>query len=154
MLEIEIEGLDELKARWDRERANIQAGLERAVEAVVIYGSMAAKADAPVETGRLKDSLEGVVTRSSSTSAEGVVRARVKHMRFVIEGTEPHVIEPKRKKALKFNGAGGIVFARRVNHPGTRPNDFLADARREAEETLRRELQQTVDAACARMNRT
>jgi hypothetical protein len=49
------------------------------------------------------------------------------------EGTRPHVIRPRRRKALRFlsSRAGGIVFARRVFHPGTRANPFLRDALRE-----------------------
>lgn len=48
-------------------------------------------------------------------------------MRYVIEGTVPHEITPNRKKMLSFWWArtGGFVLARRVFHPGTRPNDFL-----------------------------
>ena len=51
---------------------------------------------------------------------------------FVHEGTQPHDIYPKTKKALSFfwpnnpNGAGQAVFAH-VHHPGTAPNAFLAD---------------------------
>ena len=32
--------------------------------------------------------------------------------------TPPHVIGAAVKEALKFNGSAGVVFARRVNHPG------------------------------------
>ena len=45
------------------------------------------------------------------------------------EGTSPHVIEPVRAKVLRFpTGDGGVVFALRVNHPGTAPNPYLIDA--------------------------
>ena len=33
--------------------------------------------------------------------------------------TKPHVILPRRKKALAFQMAGKSVFAKRVNHPGS-----------------------------------
>lgn len=36
------------------------------------------------------------------------------------QGTRPHVILPKSRKVLKFSAGGGTVFARRVNHPGTK----------------------------------
>lgn len=36
-------------------------------------------------------------------------------------GSKPHVIKPKTKKALKFNGR----FAKKVNHPGTPPRPFM-----------------------------
>lgn len=48
------------------------------------------------------------------------------------EGTEPHLITPSRAQFLVFywRQVGGVVRARRVNHPGTRPNRFLLDALR------------------------
>ena len=47
---------------------------------------------------------------------------------YVHQGTRPHEILPVRAKALRFR-VGGIhgsfVFARRVWHPGTKPNPFV-----------------------------
>lgn len=34
--------------------------------------------------------------------------------------TKPHAIEPRNKKALSFQGNNGHVFARFVNHPGSK----------------------------------
>lgn len=34
-------------------------------------------------------------------------------------GTRPHVIRPRRARVLRFPVGGRIVYARRVNHPGT-----------------------------------
>lgn len=41
------------------------------------------------------------------------------------EGTAAHTIRPRSAKVLRFSGRGGIVFARQVRHPGTRPNRYL-----------------------------
>lgn len=49
---------------------------------------------------------------------------------FVINGTRPHQIRPRYRKALKFTLKGRTVFATLVNHPGTKPNDFLTKALR------------------------
>lgn len=44
------------------------------------------------------------------------------------EGTKPHVILPVNKQSLAFMmPQGGMVFAKRVNHPGTKPNHYLTD---------------------------
>lgn len=44
------------------------------------------------------------------------------------EGTRPHVIRPKSPTgALRFVMDGKVVFAKSVNHPGTRPNPYLSD---------------------------
>jgi len=60
----------------------------------------------------------------------------VDYGKFVEFGSPPHIITPKNKKALKFevgkkerlsgNKKGKtIVFAKKVKHPGTRPNPFI-----------------------------
>lgn len=51
---------------------------------------------------------------------------------YVIKGTRPHQIRPVRAQALRFTVGGRVVFAQVVNHPGTRPNDFLTLALRTA----------------------
>lgn len=49
---------------------------------------------------------------------------------YVIKGTRPHQIRPRTRQVLRFNVKGRTVFARVVNHPGTKKNDFLTKALR------------------------
>ena len=50
-------------------------------------------------------------------------------LRFIHEGTKPHLILPKDKKRLRWaTPGGGWAFARRVHHPGTKPDQFLYEA--------------------------
>lgn len=49
------------------------------------------------------------------------------------KGTRPHVIRPRRVRALRFYApefrgatADGFVFARKVNHPGTAARNYIA----------------------------
>jgi len=51
---------------------------------------------------------------------------------YVISGTRPHIIRPVRAQALRFTVGGRVVFAKIVYHPGTRANNFLLEALREA----------------------
>jgi hypothetical protein len=52
---------------------------------------------------------------------------------FVIKGTRPHLIKPKRAGGvLAFTVKGTKVFTRVVHHPGNKPNDFMAVALRTA----------------------
>lgn len=46
------------------------------------------------------------------------------------EGTRPHIIRPRNARVLVFwsmRGGAHMVFAKQVNHPGTRPNRYLTD---------------------------
>lgn len=63
---------------------------------------------------------------------------------FIEGGTRAHDIRPKRARALRFaTGSGvrlsgrprkgaGVVFAKRVHHPGTKADPFLEPAAKEA----------------------
>ncbi|MFJ3545480.1 hypothetical protein ACIPQH_25330 [Streptomyces rubiginosohelvolus] len=60
----------------------------------------------------------------------GVVECTHPAVRFVLDGTRPHVIRPRRASVLRFELGGRTVFAKRVSHPGTRANNFLLRALR------------------------
>lgn len=49
---------------------------------------------------------------------------------YVLNGTRPHIIRPRRAKALRFKVGPRTVFAAHVRHPGTAANNFLARALR------------------------
>lgn len=64
---------------------------------------------------------------------QGVINVRHPAALYVIGGTRPHIIRPRREGGvLRFTVAGKVVYARYVMHPGTRPNDFLREALRAA----------------------
>lgn len=46
------------------------------------------------------------------------VTSNVKYAPFHEFGTRPYTIKPKTKKMLAFKTAGGMRFAKKVNHPG------------------------------------
>lgn len=74
----------------------------------------------------LKDNTKAAVIRSAGGR---IIKLRAswskKHASFIEYGTRAHIIRPRRAKALRFRAkGGGVVFARRVQHPGTRPYKF------------------------------
>jgi hypothetical protein len=42
-------------------------------------------------------------------------------------GTRRHAITPRTGRTLRFAHRGRVVYARKVMHPGTRPNRYLTD---------------------------
>ena len=54
---------------------------------------------------------------------------------FVHEGTRSHLIEPNKKKALRWESGGKFVFAKKVQHPGYKGDPFLKNA---AQKTFKR----------------
>lgn len=82
-----------------------------------------ARALAPVKSGALRQSI-----RTERVGDVVQVVADTEYALAVHEGTAPHVIEPKQAQVLRFPTKAGMVFASRVNHPGTKPNRFLWNA--------------------------
>jgi hypothetical protein len=74
----------------------------------------------------------GSIRRKNASMKRATVQARYQ-ARILMAGSKPHAIRPKKMQAVKFNVAGQPRFAKRVQHPGHRANDF---AERAAEEAL------------------
>jgi len=87
--------------------------------------------EAPVKTGRLRDS----ITARGSGLKRGIYG--LFYGRYVVEGTKPHTIRPTHGRVLRFEVAGGVVYATSVQHPGTKPNPFPQRAVKKAEPALR-----------------
>ena len=75
-----------------------------------------------------------IVTRfvSDAKGPANYVGSDLRRAWWYHQGTVPHVIVPVRAKALRFVSRGTVIFAKRVNHPGTRGNPFLIKAARRA----------------------
>lgn len=80
-----------------------------------------------VETGGLKAALK-MEHRRDGVGQYVWVGARHRLAQIHHEGTRPHKITPRTHKALRFSVGSRIVYAREVNHPGTRPNRYLSDS--------------------------
>ena len=69
---------------------------------------------------------------------------RAKHARFVHWGTRPHVIERKRKKALRWVSGNGFAFAKRVRHPGNKADPWFVRAASQAPLIFSRHVQSII----------
>ncbi len=87
---------------------------------------MAAKGQVGVSSGRL---LRSIHVRHLRDSRGQFVRvgSDLSYAAIHHEGARPHIIVANRAQALRFSSGGRIVYTRKVNHPGTRPNKYLSD---------------------------
>lgn len=65
-------------------------------------------------------------------------------------GAKPHVIRPRKARALRFITRGKLVFARKVNHPGNKPYRFLYRATNAAGRVLGKELTEGMEREARR----
>jgi hypothetical protein len=83
--------------------------------------------------GNLRDSVVMRIMTPPGSNGMPIVVVGSTHPIALIhhEGTRPHMIRPRYKKALRFPGATGggygWIFSKWVAHPGTRPNRYLTD---------------------------
>lgn len=92
-----------------------------------------AKANCPVVSGKLQDSIDSDFT---APPVLGQVQAGGTSAPYVIpvhEGSKPHPIDAKNAPFLVFpDKAGNIVYTKHVDHPGTQnPEPFLWNALRD-----------------------
>lgn len=89
-------------------------------------------ADERLQTGTGAYKAGFVTTTIRGAGTFRIVVANIDRKATWIEnGTPPHLILPRRATILRFTSrSGGVVFARQVNHPGTKPYRILATALR------------------------
>lgn len=161
-MNIKIEGLTELAGQLEKLKKTAQ-GAE--VRAALLDGatlvSEAAKARAPVAPyatnyrgrsiapGGLKKSLWAAPGRKFKDFLQAYafsLKFTAPHAHLVEFGTKAHTITPKNKKFLMF---GNLFkrFAKKVQHPGSRPIPFFRDAIKAQRNNVKRLLEQRVKAA-------
>lgn len=94
--------------------------------------------EAPYVTGDLR---EGHIVEETG-EYERLITSDVPHFPFVVLGTRAHVI--RGNPWLYWEGAEHPV--RRVNHPGTAPNDYVSRAFENAEGAVDAEIQRFLDS--------
>ena len=114
-----------------------------------------AKVLCPVDTGRLRASIRVERRSLFGLRLRWTVGSDVEYASMVNDGTKPHKIKPKRahtlrrsqrgvvKPALRFVVNGRVVYAREVQHPGTKAKPFLDRALREVAASRDYDLRQT-----------
>lgn len=83
--------------------------------------------------GSMKLGIRVSIQRGPGGDFRGVIRSTHPATLYVVNGTRPHRIFPRRPGGvLRFTVGGRVVYARYANHPGTSPNDFMRKALRAA----------------------
>lgn len=72
------------------------------------------------KSGKMQDAARVEIDEGSEEVTLGYDEQKAPHAKFVLSGTAPHIIRAKNASALRFTTGGKTVFAKQVNHPGTK----------------------------------
>ena len=141
-----VEGVPQLQAR-------LRAITPRQNQLIVRRMGLAVVREAKLLVPRKTGNLGRSIHIASQTATQVIVEASAGYAAYVELGTRAHEITPRARKALRWaataegrrltgtprkaaqrGGLGGVVFAKRVHHPGTRPHPFMLPAARKAVE--------------------
>ncbi len=133
-IQFEVQGMEELKKRLNNGdtvmRITLNEGL-RAIGRLIVpaKGTGPLADETPKRTGKLARSTYFTIQGAPEDQELDVLQpARSEEGDFyglyVREGTKPHEIRPKNKRALRFMMDDRVVFALRVKHPGTKANPY------------------------------
>lgn len=134
-IDMQIEGLPELQKRLANSPERFVAALNDFLRGlghlfVPAKGVGPLAAATPRRSGKLAKSTHFRITDNAMNQQLSIEQpARTKegyvYGAGVRGGTRPHIIRPRRARALRFTvGSGQIVFAQVVHHPGNAPNPY------------------------------
>ncbi len=134
---VTVEGLDRIQENFARADVIVKGALNRTLRRIGKVLVPVLKSETPVRTGKLKSTtiftIEGGPDNQSLTIRQGArTIGGAFYGEFVREGTAPHVIKPVKAKSLRFQIGDRVIFAKQVNHPGTKANKYHLRAMRRA----------------------
>ena len=128
----------DLKGASEDIRSDIQKVLKKSGFNIEAKAKLNIANNGSVKTGHLR---RGITTDIGNMEVT-VHTSNIKYARGVEEGTRPHVIRAKNKKALYWKGAKHPVKS--VRHPGSRAKPFLIPAFEKEKEVLIRDLEKVI----------
>ena len=112
----------ELVELSEKNRDNVQKAVKKSAFNIESQAKKNLASNKSVVTGHLRRS---VATQMGDLEAT-IHASNVKYAIIVEKGSKPHIIRPKNKKALYWEGASRPV--KMVNHPGSKAKPFLIPA--------------------------
>ena len=142
MIKIDTSEIDKFVIDLKDASENIRSDVQKVLKKIGFNIEARAKRNitnnGSVKTGHLR---RGVTTDIGNMEVT-VHTSNIKYARGVEEGTRPHTIRAKNKKALYWKGAKHPVKS--VRHPGSRAKPFLIPAFEKEKEVIMKDLEKIV----------
>ena len=142
MIKIDTSEIDkfviDLKDASENIRSDVQKVLKKSGFNIEAKAKLNITNNGSVKTGHLR---RGITTDVGNMEVT-VHTSNIKYARGVEEGTRPHTIRAKNKKALYWKGAKHPVKS--VRHPGSRAKPFLIPAFEKEKEVIIKDLEKVI----------
>ena len=142
MIKIDTSEIDkfviDLKDASENIRADVQKVLKKSGFNIEAKAKLNIANNGSVKTGHLR---RGITTDIGNMEVT-VHTSNINYARGVEEGTKPHIIKAKSKKALYWNGAKHPEKS--VRHPGSRAKPFLIPAFEKEKEVIIKDLEKVI----------
>ena len=142
MIKIDTSEIDkfviDLKDTSENIRSDVQKVLKKSGFNIEAKAKLSIANNGSVKTGHLR---RGITTDVGNMEVT-VHTSNIKYARGVEEGTRPHTIRAKNKKALYWKGAKHPVKS--VRHPGSRAKPFLIPAFEKEKEVIIKDLEKVI----------
>ena len=142
MIKIDTSEIDkfviDLKDTSENIRSDVQKVLKKSGFNIEARAKRNIVNNGSVKTGHLRRGITADVGNMEVT----VHTSNIKYARGVEEGTRPHTIRAKNKKALYWKGAKHPVKS--VRHPGSKAKPFLIPAFEKEKEVLIKDLEKVI----------
>lgn len=125
---IKINGLNDLIRDANRVGGNMPTKMKQAMIVATTSVQNDARKKRPGSFKNQTGDLRRSISRRVEGAHRGVVFTDLKYAPHVEFGTRPHVIRPRNKKFLAFKVGAKTVFAKKVNHPGTKAYNYMRDS--------------------------
>ena len=122
MIKIDSSALNKFSVEVGKLSDEVKDDVRKVVKNSAFNIERNAKSSVSVKTGHLKRSISTKMGDMEAT----IHTSNLKYAIIVEKGSKAHVIRPKNKKALYWEGASRPV--KMVNHPGSRAKPFLIPA--------------------------
>lgn len=142
MIKIDTSEIDkfviDLKDTSENIRSDVQKVLKKSGFNIEAKAKLNITNNGSVKTGHLR---RGITTDVGNMEVT-VHTSNIKYARGVEEGTKPHTIRAKNKKALYWKGAKHPVKS--VRHPGSKAKPFLIPAFEKEKEVIIKDLEKVI----------
>ena len=142
MIKVDTSEIDkfviDLKDASENIRSDVQKVLKKSGFNIEAKAKLNIANNGSVKTGHLR---RGITTDVGNMEVT-VHTSNIKYARGVEEGTKPHIIRAKGKKALYWKGAKHPVKS--VRHPGSRAKPFLITAFEKEKEVIMKDLEKVI----------